>query len=45
MSYLLPLVFAIAFNTVDKVIARSTLRKNVNPDSYLLVYQVVCVAP
>lgn len=44
MSYLLPLVLAIAFNTVDKVIARSTLRKNVNPDSYLLVYQVVCLA-
>lgn len=43
MTYLFPLLLAILLNTVDKVIARHTLRITPNPDVYLLVYQLVCL--
>jgi drug/metabolite transporter (DMT)-like permease len=42
MSYVLPLFLAIMLNTVDKLLTRESLRRIPAPDTYLLVYQLVC---
>lgn len=40
MSYLLPLVLAIALNAVDRLITRATLRRHHQPMDFLVVYQL-----